>query len=192
MWRICPYYRDDSTFLNTKNTCLVTGEEVKITNNYYYDYCRNEGYKCPLYEKEFPKSNCFITTITCEILNKDDNDHVMQKLRQFRNNILQQNEYYYDILKEYDVIGPIITEKILQDDNKEKLAQVIYNDILLPLCKLIDDKEYELATEKYYVLTLLLINYYNLKHNYNKIKVEDYNYQNFDAKKAGHGRILKK
>ena len=37
----------------------------------------------------------------------------------------------------------------------------------------------------------MLINYYNLKHDYNDIKSKNYNYQDFDARKAGHGRILK-
>ena len=38
-------------------------------------------------------------------------------------------------------------------------------------------------------MTLALINYYGLKHEYNNDKDNDYGYLEFNPKTAGHGRV---
>lgn len=133
-------------------------------------------------------SGCFITTITCQILGKNDDDLILNDLRAFRDNILQQNTQYFDILKEYDSIGPVIANYLFNDPDKIQLATCLYQNIIIPINELIQKKEYQKAVEAYYQMTLLLINYYGLKHHYNTLKENDYDYPNFNPRLAGHGR----
>ena len=111
---------------------------------------------------------------------------LLNKLRNFRKNILQNNSDYYDILKEYDSVGPVIAFKIQTDNDKKRIADALYN-FLVMITKLIEEGNYDEAVEQYKLMTLLLINYYGLKHDYNKEVDSGYHYQDFDAKKAGHG-----
>lgn len=173
--------------------CALNGNNIPV--NIVNDYCKYD-YKtsnCPSYKQHFSSSSsssgpCFITTVTCNILGKDDNDIVMQKLRNFRNEVLQRDEKYYDILKAYDTIGPIIASNLINDKEKEIFTKVLYS-ILEKVAILIDKKEYDLAIEKYRIMTLLLINRYNLKHLFNNMSDSNFGYtdDNFDPQSAGHG-----
>lgn len=189
----CSYCKDNGGFFTTNYICNLNGEY--IPNNYVDDYCKYDyrASNCPFYKKYGrEQSSCFITTVTCSILGKEDNDLVMQKLRNFRNNVLQKNEEYYEILKLYDVIGPIIANKLINDSEKELFTPVLYS-ALSNITKLIDKEYYELAIEKYRVMTLLLINRYNLKHLFNYIVDNNFGYSDneFDPAIAGHGKVLK-
>ncbi len=187
----CRHCIDRGGFFSTNYKCNVSGEEVDIPSSYINNYCKYDymASKCPYYQKEYGMpGGCFITTITCKILSKQDDDEVMQNLRKFRDNVLQENEEYHEVLKEYDTIGPQIAHKIENDENKEQIANVLYEKVLTPISKLVGNGENELAVEKYYQMTLLLINYYGLKHEYNSIKDNGYYYETFDVKKAGHGK----
>lgn len=188
----CPYCKDNGGFFSINYECDLNNES--IPSSYVNDYCKYD-YKasnCPFYKQYGPSSSsCFITTVTCDILGKEDNDYVMQKLRNFRDNILQKGEEYYEILKLYDVIGPMIADKLRQDEEKELFVPVLYT-ILQRIVKLIDIKDYETAIEKYRIMTLLLINRYNLKHLFNCLMDHGfgYNADNFNPKNAGHGLSL--
>lgn len=189
----CKYCKGPYGFFSSYYTCSITGKEESLPNNYVESYCKNNGYNCPYYKKYGPSSGgCFITTITCEILNKQDDNSVMNNLRKFRDEVLQKDDKYYDILKEYDKVGPIIASKIIDDENKEKIASVIYEDGLVTISDLVDNEKYDLAVEKYYLMTLMLINYYRLKDYYNSLKDRNLDYDDFVPEKAGHGKILVK
>ena len=172
-------------------TCSITGNEENLTDSEVRNYCMRNAYDCSRYKQYGPSGGgCFITTVTCEILNKKDDEKVMNNLRMFRDNVLQENEKFHDVLKEYDTIGPIVADKLRNDENKEKISEILYEKVLTPISELVSNKEYDKAVEKYYLMTLLMINYYKLKHDYNSIKENDYNYDSFDPKKAGHGKKL--
>lgn len=192
----CRFYRYEGGFFSGGNTCSVTGRKENVTEDYYVRYCKHDYNRrdCPLYRKYGPyeSSGCFITTVTCEILGQQDNSLIMNHLRNFRDNVLQTNEKYYDILKEYDVIGPKLADCIRQDKDREVMANGLYKNVLVPVSQLVNDKDYDKAVETYYVMTLMLINYYGLKHQYNAIKDDNYGYDDFEPSKAGHGRVKKK
>lgn len=190
----CSYCKDGGGFFSSDYICSLNNEY--IPQSYLNDYCKYD-YRvsnCPFYKENGPyiSSSCFITTVTCDILGKDDNDLVMQKLRNFRNNILQKNEEYYEILKLYDSIGPIIANNLINDPEKEIFTPLLYS-ILEKITKLIDKSDYESAIEKYIVMTLLLVNRYNLKHLFNNMIDDNYGYSddNFDPIVAGHGMVLR-
>lgn len=186
--RWCPYCKGSGW---SQYTCALTNNYAPY--NYVSNYCNNYNKcgECPNYKQYGPttsSSPCFITTVTCNILSKDDNDIVMQKLRGFRDNVLQKNEKYYEILKLYDCIGPLIAGSLINDKEKEIFTKVLYS-ILEKVTILIDKKEYDLAIEKYRIMTLLLINRYNLKHLFNNMSDSNFGYtvDDFDPQSAGHG-----
>lgn len=180
------YYQFHEGIFSGDYWCNKTNQRVAEAE--YYKYCRDYNYnECPIYRKE-ESSGCFITTVCCQILGLNDHDLLLNDFRNFRDNILQKSEKYYDTLKEYDVIGPVIANKILQDKERKKLAVGIYQNALKPIHQSIQQKDYDKAVEKYYVMTLMLIQYYHLKHSYNKIKEENYHYEDFVPNLAGHGR----
>lgn len=190
----CSYCKDNGGFFSTNYICDLN--EESIPQSYLDNYCKYD-YKvsnCPFYKEYGPyeSSSCFITTVTCNILGKNDNDPVMEKLRDFRNNVLQKNEEYYEILKLYDVIGPMIANNLMNDAEKELFTPILY-PILERITKLIDKKDYESAIEKYRVMTLLLINRYDLKHLFNEIADDDFGYNDneFNPITAGHGITLR-
>ena len=186
----CIYYRWNGGILGDywcdKNDC-------KVDRNRYNRYCIGYHYnECDVYNKSSSSSGCFLTTIVHQILEKKDNDEILENFRLFRDNILQKNEKYHNILKEYDVIGPMIVECIELDDNKEKMANTIYKHILLPLDNKIKNKEYDHAVNMYQCMTMFLVEYYGLVLEYEKVKNNGYGYTDFNAKRAGHGYCLKR
>lgn len=183
----CDFYEFQGGLFGGDYYCKI--KKATINSDTYYRYCRGYSYdECPIYKHEKSSSSgCFITTIICNILGKDDNDELLNNFRKFRDNILVPNEKYHDILKEYDVIGSEVSELIANDKEKEKMAVGIYKNALLPINERIDQKDYDMAVEMYYIMTLSLVNYYGLKHEYNRIKDKNYNNFEFDKKTAGHG-----
>lgn len=173
----CPYY----TFRENDYYCQKKSNYVN--SDTYYRYCRNYSYdECPIY-KQTETSNCYLTTIVCNILHKKDDDQILNTLRNFRDNVLQRDKKYYKILKDYDTIGPIISEKIANDKDKLLLSKYLYQSILIPTATNINNNNYEKAITIYEIMTLSLINYYGLKHQYNS---QEYS-QIFNPSTAGHG-----
>ena len=130
MGKTCKHYVDRGGWFSSSEYCNVSGIEEKIPYSYVKDFCGNDGYKCPWYEKEYGSSGgCFITTITCGILGKSDNDPVMEGLRKFRDEILQKQDKYSNILKIYDTIGPRICCNINHDETKTEKAEMLYSKL---------------------------------------------------------------
>ena len=158
-----------------------------VNSDTYYRYCRGYYYdECPTYKYE-ESSGCFLTTIVCGTLGFSDDNPVLNMLREFRDNILQKDPKYFNLLLKYDVIGPLISNNIFNDKEKLKLAMDLYSKCLVPICNYISIKNYDKAVSLYENMTLSLVDYYGLKELYNSIVLDG----NFIAKQAGHGRSLK-
>ncbi len=166
---------DHPLFSNYKGYC-----EVYKT---YYD--PHEKGDCRNFNPKFhgSSSDCYITTIVHKILGKEDNTEVLENLRAFRNDVLQKNEKYSYILREYDVIGPRIA-KCLEEDNDKKLCKYLYDKYLVKVSEDIKSKNYLRAITKYEMLTSSLALYYNANQN---DKIDDYDYT-----KGGHGKVYTK
>lgn len=162
-------------------------KDCRVDSDTYRKYCRDYNYdECPIY-KHTESSGCFITTLACQILGKCDNHPVLNNLRNFRDNVLQQDKKYEEVLKQYDCIGPMIADALNNDKDKIMLSLDLYNYSILPISKAIDDKNYDKAITHYQYMTLYLVNYYGLKDEYNNIKDNNYNYETFNQETAGHG-----
>ena len=182
----CTYYSFKGGFFGGDYWC--DKKDCRVDSDTYYKYCRNYDYSdCPIY-KQTSTSGCYITTIVCNVLGKKDDDSVLQNLRVFRDTVLQKDEKYFNILKEYDTIGPIIADCRANDKFREVIALETYQKSILPIHYLIHHKKYEEAITRYHLMTQLLIDYYGLNEEYNIIKSKNYNYEDFIPEQAGHGK----
>ena len=185
----CEYYYYDGGFFGRGNTCSVSGETKKIGSNYYDKYCCNDYNmrNCPKYKKYGPyiSGGCFITTIVCNTLGMEDNVSYLETLRSFRNNILQKNDEYKDILATYDVVGPIISCNLVHDRDRLQICKNLFYLGILNVCKFLENGEQDKAIELYTDMTNLLIQGYGITETY------DCDYlNNMDMSKAGHGKRL--
>lgn len=161
-------------------------DNKKVSENDYRKYCRDYNYSsCPIYKKS--DSGCFLTTIICNVLNKKDNDIVLENMRYFRNNVLQKDKEFEVLLKDYDNIGPLIAQSISLDKDRNYLCQKLYDDVLFSISSDIENKNYKRAIIHYEVMTLSLINYYGYKHCYNNMRDNEYDYE-IAQDKLGHGK----
>ncbi len=183
----CENLNNDGKHCNLDWHVVSTSE---YNNNCNYNY----GNSCSKKTNSNSSGGCFITTVTCKILNKQDDDDVMEGLRRFRNEVLQKDKRYEEILMNYDVVGPIIANNLLKDENKEKIAGTVYEHVLTPISRLVENGENDKAVEAYYQMTLMFINYYSLKRPYNYIAEDNFGFKKgeFDQKTAGHGIKSKK
>ena len=187
----CKHYEQGGWFSN--DYCNISGKRETIPSS-YFDSCKNEGYKCPWYEKEYGTGGgCFITTITCGLLHKEDTDPVMMGLRKFRDEILQKQDKYSDILKIYDTIGPRICCNLNHDSAKTEKAEKLYSK-LERFVELINSSEYEKAAKSYVVMTLRLVSEYGMQDQYRAIRNNNFGYNDgeFDQSIAGHGKKIAK
>lgn len=114
-------------------------------------------------KKRDDNSGCFITTIVCNILGNPDNNITLNKLRDFRDNILQKNKKYLGLLITYDIVGPIISNNLIKDENKYQVATNLYNLGIKKVVEFIDNNNYDKAIDLYKDMTQLLIDGYNIK-----------------------------
>ena len=101
---------------------------------------------------------------------------------------MQKNEKYKPLLVEYDIVGPKIAEALNSDPLKNKIAKIYFENSIVPITQLINNKEYEKAVNTYYIMTLNLKNFYSI--NNISISTEDIN--NADINNLGHGKYIKK
>lgn len=137
------------------------------------------------------ESSCYITTVVCDLLGKDDNCIALNTLRFFRDNVMQKDEKYAKILYEYDVVGPYIASALKNEysntKGKEKFKTIenLYENGILKVVGLIFKEKYDEAVEKYTEMTKWLEEYYGITYM-DKVDLD------YDYKKGGHGKVYKK
>lgn len=104
---------------------------------------------------------CYITTVVCEYLGKNDNCYELQTLRWFRDNWLLKMEDGEKYIKLYYDTAPEIVKAIQNDKNKDvvftKLRQKIQEAI-----KFIERKKYNDAFNIYSSMVKSLLNIYKI------------------------------
>ena len=95
------------------------------------------------------KEGCFITTATCQALNKPDNCYELTKFREYRDNWLINQLDGEKIIQKYYEIAPNIVYNINKSKDKYKIYQEIWNKSLKKCLGLIELKKYEECKETY-------------------------------------------
>lgn len=104
----------------------------------------------------------YIATFVAETLGKDLCDNYFYTLADFRENYLQQNLKYFTFLVEYDIYGRLIVDSLEKDPQKTTIAYELLLNHIIPICKLINDQNYEEAYEKYLEMFITLKNLYQI------------------------------
>ena len=146
--------------LNIVNNQISKEKKREQKRNYYdseRDYSSSSTYVSS------SSSWCFITTAVCQSLNKPDDCEELNLIRSYRDNILSKTDYGKILIKEYYKIAPEIVAKIDKTKNSKFLYQNIYNDWIEPISKLILQKNYQRALQKYCNLVRLLADKYSIK-----------------------------
>lgn len=98
-------------------------------------------------ESGYTPSGCFITTIVCLKLGYQDNCDLLETLRFLRENYLKKSKAGREILQEYDIIGPVISQEIAKCPVIDSI--VLTQKYLLPCYDLIKQNRYENAIMVY-------------------------------------------
>jgi len=146
---------------------------------YYYP-----GDSCSHQNPREQSSGCYITTIICDKLGFSDDCGVLNSLRGFRDNIMQQNCKYCKILFEYDVIGPKIAGMIKEDKNSDQELWIsFYNFYLSQTANFILNQQYDDAVSRYTEMVNSLKEYYGISENIVEIA------KSYDMSQGGHGKL---
>lgn len=117
-------------------------------------------------------NDCYITTAIVDILGYEDNCDVLEALRSFRDNYMKHQEYCLPLLEDYDIVGPLISEELLNDEKREKQAKRLLNGFIKEALSAIKDGAYDTAVDLYLHMTEFLMGWYDIDINllsYNKI-----------------------
>jgi hypothetical protein len=178
------------------NDYYCTKVEHTVPYDTYDRYCTSYSYdNCPNYKYEKPSSGCYITTVTCDILGLEDKNIYLQTFRKFRKDYLQKTPETLGILEEYDFVGPIIAQRIMNDENKQQLASELLKNYIHPIAKNLlfeFNGNYDYAIKSYAQMTKELIKKYNLEELSLTIPGESKYDFNKDYSSYGHGRKLKR
>ena len=125
-------------------------------------YCDNSlAYRnCPIYTQR--DTGCYLTTCMCYILGYKDHCKTLDRLRNFRDSYMKNEEELQPLLEDYDTVGPLICEKMLEDDNKTRTAHIMLAEYITPAITCIENNEYETAIEIYKTMTTDLMDHYQL------------------------------
>lgn len=134
--------------------------------------------------KKIDKPDCYLTTIICEILGFEDDCDTLTVMRLFRNNILQKDLRYLNVLVEYDMVGPKIASNLKNDENALWIAKELLEHYIKPIIIYIKNNNYDAAVVLYQNMTNLL------KENYSLVDCEDV--EDYDQSMGGHGRVYNK
>lgn len=125
----------------------------------------------------YQRAGCYITTIVCTIMGYDDNCELLQVLRNFRESYLKQFTEYLPLLIEYDQIGPVISNKLLQEENSKLAAIELLRNFLIPCANSIKIGNNDEAITIYKnMVTMLKIKYglFNISIDYDiKTSIEE-------------------
>lgn len=145
----CPYY-----WYNQHFACRKTGKDVN--EDTYYKYCRNYDYSdCPIYKGQ-DSSGCFLTSACVEAKGLPDDCSELSVLRHFRDSYLAGIEEGKAEICEYYHVAPTIVSNIRKLPDSLKIFEKIYEELVLPCVKMINEGRNEDAHTLYRAYTFLL------------------------------------
>ena len=152
------------------------------------DFCRAYSRSSSAIENMYERSKnalssggCYITTIMCKILNYKDDNEYLNTLRGFRDNYMKADKKYFPLLLIYDTFGRKIAENLEQDENRQTIANTLFNNYIVKAVDLIKEGKNEDAVNIYTAMTA------SLAQNYHLVMHIDMP-EEIDMKSLGHGR----
>ena len=129
-----------------------------VSDSWYSKYCskdyESDYGKCKHYKEYYGIS--YITTAICDTLGLAKNNLFLRSINSFREK-LEQDHKMYKQLEIYDIVGPIIANKINGD---KEIALELFNSSIVPVCNDLFKNDYRSALIKYTNMTKGLIEQY--------------------------------
>ena len=97
----------------------------------------------------FKTKLCYVTTAVCESLNKADDCLELNMLRDYRDNILFNEDGGKEMIEEYYDIAPTIVKRINRSENPSEEYENLYEKYILNCIKDIENKQYDKCRETY-------------------------------------------
>lgn len=88
-------------------------------------------------------SFCFISTVVCDYLGKDDNCAELQMLRNYRDSWLRNQPDGQKLIAEYYNQAPLLVSKLQLSQDYETHCQYLWDHYLNPCFKLIEDEDFD-------------------------------------------------
>ena len=166
----CVYFdTNQKELLGNRYYCTKTCKYKEVNEQSCYNFIvkPDGGYK---------PAGCFITTMICEMLGYDDDCDLLTKIRLIRENYLKKTDEGRLLLQEYDIIGPVLSNKLSSESLLYSL--LLTQKYLLPCYELINDNKFKEATNVYINMVTELKNKFsyaldNANLDYNMHSLED-------------------
>jgi len=110
-WR----YADDDVAKDCRRFCEIFWRDIDIAKSAVEE------------SKKYRRAAFYIVTAIAEILGLDENSFDIGTFRNFRDDIVDHNPDYTQKLIKYDIIGPVIANKLKSLPNRVEVAEDLYN-----------------------------------------------------------------
>lgn len=144
--------QDSSKAWCSEHRAYYDPNDRACSNHFDNDFKRNPG----------SSEACYLTTIVCDILNFSDDCIYLETLREFRDTVMKPNEALLPILYEYDIVGPVIADKIREDEQKESISKSLLFNHIMPVVEDIQNGYVMTAISKYGVMVNSLKEFYSI------------------------------
>ena len=152
----CPFYKlESSGWFSSDYYCIK--QEKAVDSYTYYKYCRNYDYRdCPIYKHQSSSGGCYLTSACTAARGLPDDCHELQILRRFRDEWLKKQPDGILLIARYYEIAPKIVAVIDALEDKLDVYEGIYQELVLPCVKMIEEDNFQSALALYREYTLRL------------------------------------
>ena len=152
----CPFYKlESSGWFSSDYYCIK--QEKAVDSDTYYKYCRNYDYRdCPIYKHESSSGGCYLTSACTAARGLPDDCQELQTLRRFRDEWLKHQPDGILLIARYYEIAPKIVAAIDAREDKLDVYESIYQELVTPCVKMIEENNFHAALELYQKYTLML------------------------------------
>lgn len=153
----CSYYESKGSWSWGGGDYYCHKKQDYINSDIYYKYCRSYSYdECPIYKGGSSSGGCYLTSACVYAKGLPDDCYELQTLRFFRDSWLNRTETGRNEIKKYYDIAPRIVSRINETDDKKNTYEMIYEKMVKPCVRFIEQKQYQETLELYRNMTLLL------------------------------------
>ncbi len=143
----CPYYTWRSGYYCMK-------KEGDVNSDLYEKYCSTYGYSdCPIYKDDPSGGGCYLTSACVEAMGLPDDCMELTTLRQFRDGWLTDQPGGKETIQTYYRVAPGIVEAIRAESDSKAEFQRIYDEMVCPCVKAIQEGRPQDAWELYEKMT---------------------------------------
>ena len=186
----CTYMSEQED--NGKFWCSEQGEDRYACDAKCRSFCeaygRSNYSRQNMYDVSASASNsgCYLTTMMCQLLGYKDDNYYLNTLRHFRDNVMKTNDEYIPLLIVYDVVGPIISKKLANDEFGEVIAKVYFDEYITKSVQAIENDRNQEAINIYIAMTDSLAKRYGIDTTFVRPNIK-----NIDMQSLGHARVRK-